>query len=40
MEYYIRMNANHVYFPPTTPQQRKMLFKNWEQTICAVKQKL
>jgi transposase len=26
------MRANHVYFPPTTPQQRKLLFETWEQT--------
>ena len=26
------MKANHVYFPPTTPQQRKLLFETWEQT--------
>jgi len=25
------MKANHVYFPPTTPQQRKLLFETWEQ---------
>lgn len=32
MEYYIRMKVNHVYFPPTTPQQRKLLFETWEKT--------
>ena len=32
MEYYIRTKANHVYFPSTTPQQRKLLFETWEQT--------
>jgi transposase len=32
MEYYVRMKANHVYFPSTTPQQRKLLFESWEQT--------
>ncbi len=26
------MKAKHVYFPPTTPQQRKLLFEAWEQT--------
>ncbi len=26
------MKATHVYFPPTTPQQRKLLFETWEQT--------
>jgi transposase len=26
------MKAKHVYFPPTTPQQRKLLFETWEQT--------
>jgi transposase len=26
------MRANHVYFPPTTSQQRKLLFETWEQT--------
>ena len=26
------MKANRVYFPPTTPQQRKLLFETWEQT--------
>jgi transposase len=26
------MKVNHVYFPPTTPQQRKLLFETWEQT--------
>ena len=31
MEYYIRMKAKHVYFPPTTAQQRKLLFETWEQ---------
>ena len=32
MEYYIRMKTNRVYFPPTTPQQRKLLFESWEQS--------
>ena len=26
------MKAKRVYFPPTTPQQRKLLFEVWEQT--------
>ena len=26
------MKAKHVYFPPTTPQQRKLLFETWEQS--------
>ena len=26
------MKAKRVYFPPTTPQQRKLLFETWEQT--------
>jgi len=26
------MKANRVYFSPTTPQQRKLLFESWEQT--------
>ncbi|MCX6068248.1 MAG: integrase core domain-containing protein [Chloroflexi bacterium] len=26
------MKATHVYFPPTTPQQRKLLYETWEQT--------
>jgi transposase len=26
------MKAKRVYFPPTTPQQRKLLFEIWEQT--------
>jgi transposase len=25
------MKAKRVYFPPTTPQQRKLLFETWEQ---------
>jgi transposase len=32
MEYYIRMTPRNVYYPPTTPQQRKLLFETWEQT--------
>ena len=32
MEYYIRMTPKNVYYPPTTPQQRKLLFEIWEQT--------
>ena len=26
------MTAKRTYFPPTTPQQRKMLFETWEKT--------
>lgn len=26
------MKTKRVYFPPTTPQQRKLLFEIWEQT--------
>ena len=26
------MKSKSVYFPPTTPQQRKFLFETWEQT--------
>jgi transposase len=26
------MKPKRVYFPPTTPQQRKLLFETWEQT--------
>lgn len=26
------MKTKRVYFPPTTPQQRKLLFETWEQT--------
>jgi len=26
------MKAKRVYFPPTTPQQRKLLFETWKQT--------
>lgn len=26
------MEAKRIYFPPTTPQQRKLLFETWEQT--------
>lgn len=26
------MKSKRVYFPPTTPQQRKLLFETWEQT--------
>jgi transposase len=26
------MKAKRTYFPPTTPQQRKLLFETWEQT--------
>jgi transposase len=26
------MKAKRVYFPPTTPSQRKLLFETWEQT--------
>jgi len=26
------MKAKHVYYPPTTPQQRKHLFEMWEQS--------
>lgn len=26
------MKAKRVYFPPTTPQQRKLLFEIWEQS--------
>jgi len=26
------MKAKRVYYPPTTPQQRKLLFEIWEQT--------
>lgn len=26
------MKANRVYFSPTTPQQRRLLFESWEQT--------
>ena len=26
------MTAKKVYYPPTTPQQRKLLFEIWEQT--------
>lgn len=26
------MKAKRIYFPPTTPQQRKLLFEIWEQT--------
>lgn len=26
------MKAKRVYFPPTTPAQRKLLFETWEQT--------
>lgn len=26
------MKAKRVYFPPTTPQQRKLLFETWEQS--------
>ena len=32
MEYYIGMKAKRVYYAPTTPQQRKLLFETWEQT--------
>ena len=32
IEYYIGMKAKRVYYPPTTPQQRKRLFEIWEQT--------
>ncbi len=32
MEYHIGMKAKRVYYPPTTPQQRKLLFEIWEQT--------
>jgi hypothetical protein len=32
MEYYIRMTPKNIYYPPTTPQQRKLLFETWEQT--------
>lgn len=32
MEYYIRMKPKRIYFPATTPQQRKLLFEIWEQT--------
>jgi transposase len=32
MEYYIRMTPTNVYYPPTTPQQRKLLFETWEQS--------
>jgi transposase len=26
------MRAKRIYFPPTTPQQRQMLFETWEQS--------
>lgn len=26
------MSPKHTYFPPTTPQQRKLLFETWEAT--------
>ena len=26
------MTSKRIYFPPTTPQQRKLLFETWEQT--------
>ena len=26
------MSTKRVYFPPTTPQQRKLLFESWEET--------
>lgn len=26
------MTSKRIYFPPTTPQQRKLLFEAWEQT--------
>jgi transposase len=26
------MSTKQVYFPPTTPQQRKLLFESWEET--------
>ena len=32
MGYYKRMRPRPIYYPPTTPQQRKLLFETWEQT--------
>lgn len=31
------MNQKRTYFPPTTPQQRKLLFETWEETGSVVK---
>ena len=30
------MNQKRTYFPPTTPQQRKLLFETWEKTGSVV----
>lgn len=30
------MNSKRTYFPPTTPQQRKLLFETWQATGSVV----